>query len=432
MIPRFSGRVVLPGDKSGANAWLPARESRGYEPAGPGHQAYPDVRRIPGTDMMPEPRLIIGPAGPADDTGSASPKRGVAGPDSRHGTPVWKAAEPFTPHREFRLDMKGVESIQQEAAGAPLTVELADAPPASRQTLIPPLCFGGVMAGTVGPAGLATRSGRPVCEIWQGPRLRNTGRDGGVRWRESDSLLFGTLTAPADGDCLEVTRDLYRQLLRCTVARGFPHLLRVWNFVPRINEGAGDEERYKRFCYGRALAFEEHAPRGFEATLPAATAVGNSDSDELLVYFLSSASPGKQIENSRQVSAFRYPRQYGPRSPRFSRALLSWSHEGRGLLFVSGTASIVGHESQHAGNLEAQILETWRNLEHVCRDAGAGEPLLIRAYVRYREDLAAVEDFARRRLPEGTPLVCVQADICRPELLVEVEGVFAGPGEGAG
>lgn len=322
--------------------------------------------------------------------------------------------------------MSSVETIRQQTAGGLLAVELADTPPPGHQGLVPPLCFGGAMAGAVGPAGLATRSGRPVCEVWHGPRLRDSGRGGGLGWRESDSLMFATIAARLDGDCLEVTRDLYRRLLACTVERGFPHLLRAWNFVPRINEGAGDEECYKRFCYGRALAFEDHAPHGFESTLPAATAVGSGDSDELLVYFLASATPGRQIENSRQVSAFRYPRQYGPRSPRFSRAL-SWSHEGRGLLFVSGTASIVGHESRHAGDVEAQVRETWRNLEHVCADAGAGEPLLVRAYVRRQEDLAGVEDFARRRLPRDTPLVCVQADICRPELLVEVEGVFNCP-----
>lgn len=325
--------------------------------------------------------------------------------------------------------MNHVETIQQQADGALLAVELADAPPGDSQSVVPPLCFGGAMAGAVGSDGLATRSGRPICEVWHGPQLRGTGQDGDVHWRESDALLFGTLTARADDDCLEVTRGLYDQLLRCTVERGFPHLLRMWNFVPRINDGSGDGERYKRFCYGRALAFGDHARRGFDATLPAATAVGGGDSDELLVYFLAGATPGRQIENSRQVSAFRYPRQYGPRSPRFSRALF-WSHEGRGLLFVSGTASIVGHESRHVGNLEAQLRETWCNLDHVCRDGGAGEPLLIRAYVRRRGDIGTVEEFARRRLPRDTPLVCVQADICRPELLVEVEGVFRGPGGG--
>ena len=99
--------------------------------------------------------------------------------------------------------------------------------------------------------------------------------------------------------------------------RGFPHLLRSWNYLDAITEGEGDAERYRRFCVGRAAGLGEVQI----GTLPAATAIGRCDGVRTLqVYWLAARRPGTPVENPRQVSAYRYPRQYGPQSPSFARA----------------------------------------------------------------------------------------------------------------
>ena len=134
------------------------------------------------------------------------------------------------------------------------------------------------------------------------------------------------------------------------------------------------------------------------------------------------------VENPRQVSAWRYPSQYGPRAPTFSRAALAYP-KGQEALFVSGTASIVGHETLHAGDVAAQCRETVRNLECVVQEANrlarSRPPFALagmthRAYVRHARDADAVQRTLQPLLG-GAPLVCVQADICRSDLLVEVE-----------
>ena len=134
------------------------------------------------------------------------------------------------------------------------------------------------------------------------------------------------------------------------------------------------------------------------------------------------------VENPRQVSAFHYPSLYGPRSPTFSRAALAHP-PGQEILFVSGTASIVGHQTVHPGNVRAQTAECLDNIEAVLAEAAgvarsgrfAPGDLGYRAYVRHPADLAAVRQVVMQRLCDA-PVVYVQADVCRADLLVEIEG----------
>lgn len=282
------------------------------------------------------------------------------------------------------------------------------------------LIFGADQPGSINQPGLLPAGGEPMAEIWRASTVQSTGTYRGLNWRATDDFMFGWISAEVAGDCFEPTRALYDILIEAIAQTNFPHLLRVWNFVPNINQGIGDGEQYKRFCRARALALRE---AGIDVvTLPAATAVGTAD-NRLLVYFISATVPGHQFENARQISAYHYPRRYGRLSPQFSRATL-WQSTRDAYLFVSGTASIVGHESRHPGKVDQQLREAWRNLNGLCEDAGCRRPLLLRAYVRREGDQAQVQSFLASQSPRATPMICLQADICRAELLVEVEGIF--------
>src|SRR5690606_13866131 len=107
---------------------------------------------------------------------------------------------------------------------------------------------------------------------------------------------------------------------------------------------------------------------------------------------------GVPVENPRQVSAYRYPRQYGPTPPAFARAMLSPAKQ----LLVSGTASVVGHASHHVGDAAAQLDETARNLDSLMRTAGIG-PLgaesLLKLYVRNPAQVPDVGKWLQQRIP---------------------------------
>jgi chorismate lyase/3-hydroxybenzoate synthase len=104
---------------------------------------------------------------------------------------------------------------------------------------------------------------------------------------------------------------------------------------------------------------------------------------------------------------------------------------------VGGTASIRGEESMHEGDLAAQAAETLANLASVVsaawngRGDDGGAPLAryrdLRAYHRREGDRAEVEARMRAAFPGLERLELLSAELCRPELLVEVEGLADGP-----
>ncbi|MGI9491324.1 MAG: pteridine-dependent deoxygenase, partial [Geminicoccaceae bacterium] len=201
-------------------------------------------------------------------------------------------------------------------------------------------------------------------ECWQSARPVEHGWHREIAFASDGRFLFGhILLEETPGTCLETpAHHAYTTILNCLDSFGGLHLLRIWNVVDAINETQEGLERYRSFCVGRSRAF---ADRGFpDLKLPAASGVG-SEAPGLMISFIAATDPGRQIENPRQVSAFRYPRQHGPKSPSFSRALIYPETADDSLLFISGTASIVGHETVHVGSLEEQFEETCRNVDAV-------------------------------------------------------------------
>jgi chorismate lyase/3-hydroxybenzoate synthase len=238
-------------------------------------------------------------------------------------------------------------------------------------------------------------------------------------WPAREDVLFGAVAMPESMPLESAARSAYDRVIADARAAGFPYLLRVWNHMSRINEDEAGEERYKRFCEGRYAAFEA---AGYELSsdLPAASAVGMSG-EGLAVYYLAAKQPGIQVENPRQVEAYRYPPRYGPKSPSFSRATVFGE-----VVFVSGTASVVGHETVHPGDIDAQLAETLRNLDTVMVRAGArgvSDLTAVKTYVRNPSDYTRISAGLDAALPASCSRIFLQSDICRADLLLEIEGV---------
>ncbi|WP_228886163.1 pteridine-dependent deoxygenase [Stenotrophomonas rhizophila] len=291
--------------------------------------------------------------------------------------------------------------------------------------------FGARRAGSEDPRWLQIPlavHGPDQIEIWRGAGPVQHGSSEGVCWSHTDSVLFGAIEiSEVDGDIATAAAVAYERMSGFLTRCGFPHLLRTWNYLDAVTEGEGDQERYRRFCVGRVQGLRALD----EAALPAATCIGRFDGDRRLqVYWLAAREPGLPLENPRQVSAFRYPRQYGPQSPSFARALLPPPATGLPLL-QSGTAAIVGHASQHAGSLQEQLGETLTNLQSLVDTARRQRPSLaptlgatslLKVYVRRAEDMPAIAA-QMRALPGAPAFVVLHAEVCRAELLVEIEGL---------
>jgi chorismate lyase/3-hydroxybenzoate synthase len=208
--------------------------------------------------------------------------------------------------------------------------------------------------------------------------------------------------------------------------------IRFWNFVPDPGEPMGDGlDRYMVFNAGRYNGYAQWlcASNEFGRLLPTASAVGII-SDDLVVYCLASDTRGTPVENPRQQPAYRYSQRYGPMPPCFSRATIA-NVNGQRRLLVGGTASIVGEDSLHVDDVDAQLEETLKNLEALI-DAATVRPepgralsrlLDLRVYVARHQDASAIRAILASRCPRASRIELTIARVCRPELLVEIEGV---------
>jgi chorismate lyase/3-hydroxybenzoate synthase len=233
----------------------------------------------------------------------------------------------------------------------------------------------------------------------------------------------------AGGDIEAATAAAYTRLLAEVRPSAHSNLIRIWNYFAAINDGEADQERYRRFCVGRAGAVDGM----FNEPPPAATAVGtDGPPGRLQVVALCSKAPAIALENPRQTPAWRYPREHGPVSPGFSRGAVLDGDTAVPRLLASGTASIVGHVSLHAGDFAAQLRESLDNLATLLdqghQATGRQFPLAsceaLRVYLRHPADLAAAQAILATAGLPGERITYLRGDICRRELDVELEGVF--------
>lgn len=268
------------------------------------------------------------------------------------------------------------------------------------------------------------------CEAWISAKPVRTATSGRVRSSCNGQVLFGCVEIPQDDDAdyNALIYDDYCRIFDHLDESGYAHLIRVWHYLPDIHGEERGLERYKRFSLGRHEAFVSKG-RTIHKDAPAASAVGIC-SDRTVICFLAAPRAGTPIENPRQVSAYRYPDRYGPRGPTFARGLFrDW--EGMGQLYISGTAAIFGHLSQHEGDVGAQTDATILNLRSVMDEARrdglidvrTGAEIAFKVYLRHPEMHGVVQARLRAAFGSKPSIVCLQADICRRELLVEIEAV---------
>ncbi|MDO9420785.1 MAG: hypothetical protein Q7T66_08990 [Herminiimonas sp.] len=271
-------------------------------------------------------------------------------------------------------------------------------------------------------------------EMFHADNALTTQVEGDICYRFNEHLLFGVVTldearfaSSAESSPLQAaSRSAYEQIFALLDSHDFPFVLRFWNYMADINSVSHELERYRQFNLGRQQAFSAKEKER-AGNVPAACALGASKGP-LTIAFLAGRTPSLPIENPRQVSAYDYPVQYGPRSPLFSRASVAPLGDAS-LFFLSGTASIVGHETLHPNDVAAQTEESLTNVEAVldeaCRKTGKQFELASLdyiVYIRHPTDLPAIKNIMERRIGPNLKAAYVQADICRSDLLVEIEG----------
>ncbi|WP_085536311.1 chorismate transformation enzyme, FkbO/Hyg5 family [Massilibacteroides vaginae] len=208
---------------------------------------------------------------------------------------------------------------------------------------------------------------------------------------------------------------------------GFPinSIVRQWNYIEQITAFDGHNQHYQSFNNARAVFYKKtNWPLGY----PAATGIGANlggvliDFDAVLLH--KPEDKIKPIDNKLQVAAHAYSEEVLKKAsdkketPKFERAK-SLTISGKELIYVSGTAAIRGEESLENVGVVKQLHITMENIAEL---TGVAKLLMLRVYLKYKEDFSVTESLLRNMYPD-LPVSYMCADVCRDELLIEIEGV---------
>jgi enamine deaminase RidA (YjgF/YER057c/UK114 family) len=221
------------------------------------------------------------------------------------------------------------------------------------------------------------------------------------------------------------------------------HLVRQWNYIGNILATRDGFQNYQIFNEVRSEYYQKYRTvQGY----PAATGIGmkfGGVTIDFCAVMPDEEMTIKAIANPDQVNAYEYgqevlkgmPAEGKPlkQPPQFERSLLL-SRKINSTLFISGTAAIIGQDTIGIEDVEKQTIVTIENISKLTEqrritstisnnDLGWGNFILLRVYVKNRNDFPKVEFICRDRFPD-VPAVFVGSDICRDNLLVEIEAEF--------
>lgn len=247
-----------------------------------------------------------------------------------------------------------------------------------------------------------------------------------------------TISESADS-AFDQLQTAFRQL-----GLGFNQIVRQWNYMEQIF-GFGQidlhlQQNYQLFNEVRGKYYSRYRT---VPDFPAATGIGvayNGVTIECLAVTSDENLKIVPISNPKQLNSYQYSQtvlkgeplntKTSNQPPQFERAkLLTNGQSSR--VFISGTASIVGQETIGLNDVEKQTLVTIENIELLTSEINLKlhYPKLIvfpdkyayvRVYVKNEEDIPTVKEICLNHFGE-VPMSFVKADICRADLLVEIE-----------
>jgi len=237
--------------------------------------------------------------------------------------------------------------------------------------------------------------------------------------------------------CKEDSTKAFEGLQEVFNTVNFPinSIVRKWNYLEDILGFDGTKQRYQEFNDVRSVVYGNAFVKG---GYPAATGIGMNRGGVILEFVAvkSNNLVSCAVDNPEQISAHHYSEEVlvGEQctlktTPKFERARYLELFK-RKLIFISGTASILGEKTVGVGDAVKQTEVTIENIARLYSkeilDNISTENLQpkyghARVYVKNRKDFAAIKNTFKRHFG-NLPVVYIIADICRDDLLVEIEG----------
>lgn len=275
----------------------------------------------------------------------------------------------------------------------------------------------------------------------------------GVRYftieNDEGKRLFteGILPASLDAPILEQSNEVLAKLGAVLDAEGMEinTIVRQWNYIERITHvPEGANQHYQDFNDARSHFYARADWRG---GYPAATGIGTAHGGIMVevdaARFRSWRRAVVALDNDLQVAAHGYSQNVligvadkifrHKTTPKFERAKAVVGANGAGIqVYISGTAAIRGEESLTGVGIERQTVTTLENIEylisrqnlrkHGIKAERTPEIQIFRVYLKAESLLEPARETIERFFPKVQALY-VLTDVCRDELLIEIEGV---------
>lgn len=266
--------------------------------------------------------------------------------------------------------------------------------------------------------------------------ISHNGKCVGCSWNEYGANLFilqnlhGNLKNPSTVQTTE-TLDLADAILR-EQGVDYRSVVRTWIYLDRILDWymPFNEARttyYKKIGIMPDIENTTHtSPR--ECFLPASTGIRGRNVCEaactidLIAMTVPEGSDTafsiQRLTNKKQKDAFRY-------GAAFSRAVIMKTPDHTEIQ-ISGTAAIdETGESIHLGDSEGQIRCTLETIEALIAEAGftLNDICSSTSFLKHREDLPILLKVLKEKGVEDLPTVVCEADVCRDNLLFEMDAI---------
>ncbi|HAC22311.1 MAG TPA: endoribonuclease L-PSP [Porphyromonadaceae bacterium] len=220
---------------------------------------------------------------------------------------------------------------------------------------------------------------------------------------------------------------------------GVCDIVRQWNYLERIVDFENEYQHYQAFNDARTAFY---ATGQWSEGYPAATGIGMQSGGVIVdidaIKYSKDVLSIVPIDNQLQIAAHEYSKRLliseveNKTTPKFERAKAVDFVDDGGVIYISGTAAIRGEESLHNATLKEQLVTTVENIEYLIGDenlnhAGMSDVCtrsykLLRVYLKHDKFVTEAKELLQRMFP-SLPMSFLLADVCRDELLIEIEGI---------
>lgn len=254
------------------------------------------------------------------------------------------------------------------------------------------------------------------------------------RGATKELITEGIIPGDISASTFEQAKDIFAAIDNILATEGFSpcDIYRQWNYIEDITVKNDGSQNYQEFNDARSIFYGKCKWNG---GYPAATGIGTARGGVMIELYAikGETATNKPIDNPMQVAAHSYSQKVlegtvveelqERTTPKFERARLLGN-----TIYISGTAAIKGENSATASDTVQQAaltMEIMNNLisrENIPVSNGGAVYDLLRIYVKNEDAIPAVKEYMNKHYGSVSKHYLV-SDICRPELLIEIEGV---------